>query len=411
MSTRVKQVDQLKERVIRRVDEMKDEAIELLADMVKADSINPPGDTRKMADVIIKKAKTFTENYEVVSAEEMAPNVFITLNPGAKPQLLYNGHMDTVPVGGKENWQVDPFGAHIEGNLMYGRGVADMKGGDAAMLMAAKALQLENIPLKGSLVLNFVSDEETGGARGAQYLMDNNFYSSDMVVVGEVTNKNRVATVEKGVVIYNLSTKGRTAHAATPWVGVNAIEKMVKILYRLHGRLTEAFKSRPSGILPPATLNFGTIQGGVSFNVVADACSVAIDRRTLPGETVESVTQEMREIIDEVKKEDPEVETTLQVVIAAPAFETSHDEPICQFAKKTLEELNFPTEFVGYEYASDGRIFAAKGIPTILIGPGTGQQPHTPNEHLELDQYIDAIKIYALLAVNALGVRQRYGCI
>jgi len=396
-------MDDSKRRVLRRIDELKDEAIELLADLVKADSVNPPGDTRKVIDVLVRKAKTFTQNYEVVASDETAPNIFIALNPGGRPQLLYNGHLDTVPIGEESSWEVAPFGAHVDGNLMYGRGVADMKGGDAAMLMAAKALELEEVPLKGSLVVNFVSDEETGSARGAQYLMENNFYSPDMVVVGEITNGNSIAIAEKGVVVYLLSTTGRTAHASTPWAGVNAIEKMVKILYRLHLRLNEAFKTRPSGSLPPATINFGTIQGGVSFNVVADACNVLIDRRILPSETVESATQEIQRIIDEVKKEDPEVEATLQVLGTGPPFETSPDQIICKLAKKTLEELNLPSEFVGYEQVSDGRVFAEKGIPTILIGPGIAQQAHTPNEHLELDQYMDAIKIYALLAINALA--------
>lgn len=396
-------MDTLKEKVMKRVDEIKDEAIELLADLVKADSVNPPGDTRKVMAVVLRKVKTFTHNYEVVASDETTPNIFITLNPGGRPQLLYSGHMDTVPIGEKDRWEVDPFGGHIKGNLIYGRGAADMKGGDAAMLMAMKVLQLEKVPLKGSLVLNLASDEETGGTRGVKYLMNNNFYSPDMVVVGEITNKNRIAIVEKGAVVYGLSTRGRIAHAGTPWAGVNAIEKMVKLLYRLQLRLTEAFKTRPSGLLSPATINIGTIQGGVSFNVVADACRVLIDRRMLPGETFDSATQEIQGIIDEVKKEDPEVEATLAMLASGSAFETSPEQLICQLAQRTLEELNLPAEFVGYDHVSDGRIFAERGIPTILIGPGSVLQAHAPNEHLELDQYLDAIKIYALLAVNALS--------
>jgi succinyl-diaminopimelate desuccinylase len=286
---------------------------------------------------------------------------------------------------------------------MYGRGVADMKGGVGAMLMAAKALARETVPLTGSLVINFVGDEEIGGARGAGYLMENGHYSPDMVVVGEITNNNGIAIGEKGVVIFSLSTKGRTAHASTPWAGVSAIEKMVKILYRLQERLGEAFKTRDSGILPPASMNIGTIQGGVSFNVVADSCDVVIDRRTLPGETPESVMQEMQDIIDEVKREDPDVDATLQLMGSGNPFETSPDEKICRIAKKTLDELGMNSDFVGYEQVSDGRFFADKGIPTILIGPGIARRAHTPDEHLELDQYIDAIKIYALLAMNALG--------
>lgn len=396
-------MNEIKERVIKRVDELKDEAIELLADLVKADSVNPPGDMRKVADVIVNKARTFTQNSEIIAADETVPNIFITLNPDSRPQLLYNGHMDTVPTGDKSNWKFDPFGAVIEGNLMYGRGVADMKGGVGAMLMAAKALAVESVPLKGSLVVNFVGDEEIGGARGAGYLMDSGHYSPDMVVVGEITNNNGIAIGEKGVAIFSLSTKGRTAHASTPWAGVSAIEKMVKILYRLQERLGEVFKTRDSGILPPASMNIGTIQGGVSFNVVADSCDVVIDRRTLPGETPESVTQEIQDIIDEVRREDPDIDATLQLMGSGNPFETSPDEKICRIAKKTLDEMGMNSDFVGYEQVSDGRFFADKGIPTILIGPGIARRAHTPDEHLELDQYIDAIKVYALLAMNALG--------
>ena len=386
---------------------MEKEAIRLLSDLVKADSVNPPGDTRRAMDVILRKTRSFTENYDVVSSDDIAPNVFITLNPGARPQLLYNGHLDTVPIGDEKQWQFNPFGAQIEDNRMYGRGVADMKGGVAAMLMAAKVLESEKIPLKGSLVLNFVSDEETGGTRGTRYLMEKDLYSPDMVVVGEITNRNGIAIAEKGAVTYNLTTKGRTAHASTPWVGVNAIEKMVKILYRLNMILSERLKMRPSGILPPATMNIGMIKGGIASNIVPDKCSIRLDRRILPGESVESVTKEIQDVIDEIKQEDGDIEANLRVLGSGAPFETSPNEMICQIAKKTLEELKLPSEFVGFEQVSDGRLFAEKGIPTILIGPGIAKQAHTPDESLELDQYLEAIKIYSLLGINVLGIIER----
>lgn len=395
-------MDDLAERLLERIDGIQEEAVELLAEMVKAQSVNPPGDTRNVMEVVLRKARTFTENCEVVALEETAPNVFITLNPGGRPQMLYNGHLDTVPIGDAAQWETAPFGAVVRGNLMVGRGVADMKGGCAAMLMAAKVLALEKVPLKGSLVVNFVSDEETGGLRGAEYLMKNGFYSPDMVVVGEITNRNRIATAEKGIVIFALATKGRTAHASTPWVGVNAIEKMVKILERIQTRLKESLRNRSAGSLPAATINLGTIQGGVSFNVVPDSCSALIDRRILPTETVASATEEIQKIIDELKFEDPEIDATLEILGAGAPFETPPDARICRLAQETLRALHLPDAFVGYEQVSDGRFFAEKGIPTILIGPGFAKVAHTPNEQLELDQFIDSIRIYSLLALRAL---------
>ena len=396
-------MDDRKERILKRIEEMRGEAIELLAELVKAPSVNPPGDTREVAEAILRKARTFTDHCERVAVEEPAPNVFVTLNPGGRPQLLYNGHMDTVPVGEASQWQFDPFGAVIRQNVMYGRGVADMKGGCAAMLMAAKVLAVEQVPMMGSLVVNLVSDEETGGGRGAAYLMANGFYSPDMVVVGEITNRNGIAIAEKGVVVYSLTTKGRAAHASTPWVGINAIDKMVKILHRMQGRLAEDLKTRPSGMLPPATINTGTIQGGVSFNVVADSCHALIDRRILPSETVESATREIQSILDELEVDDPEIKADLQILGSGKPFETSPDASICKLAKQTLEELGLPGEFVGYEQVSDGRFFAEKGIPTIIIGPGTAKVAHTPDENLELDQFLDSIRVYSLLAARALA--------
>ncbi len=369
-----------RQRLLQRVEALREEAVEFLAEMVRAESVNPPGDTRKVSDVVLRKVKDFSDRYEVVTADDSAPNLFVTLNPGGRPQLLYNGHLDTVPVGDASRWRVDPFGAVIEGGIMYGRGVADMKGGCAAMIMASKALHQEGIPLKGSLVVNLVSDEETGGGRGAGFLMQQEYYDPDMVVVGEMTNRNRIAASEKGVVVMALTTRGKAAHGSTPHLGVNAIEKMVEVLHHLHRRLRPILHGRPSGILSPPTFNVGTIQGGVSFNVVPDSCSVLIDRRTLPGEDPDEACEEIRRLVREVEARDPELEATLEVLGSGPSFETSPDEHICRIATETLEELGMPSELVGYDQVSDGRFFAAEGIPTILIGPGTVEAAHAANE-------------------------------
>jgi len=395
-------MENLKQKVLQRIDSMQDEAIGFLADLVKAESINPPGDTRPVMAVIENKLKEFGQSYEIVKAREDMPNILVSFNEGARPQLLYNGHIDTVPIGEESAWEVDPLGAVIQDGVMIGRGVADMKGGVGAMLMAAKALSLEQVPLKGSLVLNFVSDEETGGDNGVGYLMKHDYLSPDMVVVGEITNRNSIAISEKGVAVFSLTTRGRTAHASTPWAGINAIEKMVKILHTLQVQLIDRFDERPSGVLPPASMNVGTIQGGISFNVVADSCNVLLDRRTLPGETAKSARDEILEVISTLQQEDPDINASLDLLGSGDPFETLPDTEICRIARRTMVELDLNPDCVGYEQVSDGRYFAEKGIPTILIGPGIAQQAHTPNEQLELDQYLEAINIYAVLAINTL---------
>jgi succinyl-diaminopimelate desuccinylase len=397
-------IEDIKAAVLNRIDESRNEAVELLVKLVQADSSNPPGDTRKAADVIVKAAGSFTENCKIISKEDVAPNIFITLNPGKKPQLLYNGHLDTVPPGDDSHWEVGPFSGEIRNNSVFGRGALDMKGGVAAMMMAAKALSQERAPLKGSLVLNFVSDEEVGAIRGTQFLMDNNHYSPDMVVVGEPTLSNRISLCEKGIVIMGLTVKGRAAHASMPWLGVNAIDKTVKILYAINSKVGEKLKDRPTGVLTQSTINVGKIQGGMAFNIVPEICETQIDRRILPSETVESAVAEIQQVIDELKKEDPEIDATLSCYGAALPFNTNPSEYICRKARETLEELHIPVEPVGFAAVCDGRIFADKGIPTIIIGPGLAAETvHGLNEYLEIDEYIQAIKVYALLAINALS--------
>ena len=391
----------IKTEVCEAIDGMRDEIVEFLANLVKAKSINPPGDTRQAARVIQEKLREFDLEAEIVAVDEDKPNILARINPGKSPELLFNSHIDTVPIGELDQWKYDPLGAEIVEGTMYGRGVADAKSSVVAMIMAAKAIMEMNVNLKGTLVINPVSDEEVGGFKGAKYILDEGYINPDFVVIGEQTD-NQIAIVEKGIIWFTIKTIGKTAHASTPWDGVSAIQNMVKLLTLVEDRIGTKIKTQSHPLTPPPSMNIGTIKGGVKTNVVADSCEVTIDRRFLPQENPDSVTKEFTDIIKELEGTDPNFKAEFQVPLIGAPINTSPDEKIVNIAQQVCSSLNLRSELIGYKQASDGRFYSEKGIPTIILGPSDPKVGHTPNEHVKLDAVITATKIYALLAINAL---------
>ncbi len=336
--------------------------------------------------------------------DEDKPNIVAKLGADRsekKLELLYNSHVDTVPVGEIEKWKHEPFGAEIENGKMYGRGIADAKGSVAGMVMAAKAIADSNIELNGRLVINPVSDEEVGGFKGAKHVLDSGEINPDYAVIGEITT-NKIAIAEKGLVWFKITTEGRTAHASTPWDGINAIDKMINLLKMIDNKVVQQLKQRKHPLTPPPSMNIGMISGGVKTNVVADKCEVTIDRRILPNETIEGATKELQDVIDNMKKQDPEFKANMEVLLTGSPIETSQDSPIVTMTQEVCKSRGISDKPEGYLQASDGRFYAEKGIPTILLGPGLAELAHSPDEWINIEEVVEATRIYSLLATKVL---------
>ena len=144
------------------------------------------------------------------------------------------------------------------------------------------------------------------------------------------------------------------------------------------------------------------ITGGVKTNVVADKCEVTIDRRILPNETIEGATKELQDVIDEMKKQDPDFNAKMEVLLTGSPIETSQDSPIVKMAQEVCSSRGISDKPEGYLQASDGRFYAEKGIPTILLGPGLAELAHSPDEWIDPEEVIEATKIYSLLAAKVL---------
>jgi succinyl-diaminopimelate desuccinylase len=398
MSISEKHIDLINQSVA----EMESEITDFLVSFVQAQSINPPGDTTAAARVVTEKLGAFDSPYEVHSFDDTRPNIILRAGTNNGTRLCFNSHMDTVPVGETGKWSHDPFGGEIVGGMLYGRGSADAKGCGAAMLMAARALEKAGIRLSGGLDVAIVSDEETGGSMGTQYLLEQGTLKPDAAIIGEITS-NQVAIAEKGMLVFVLTTGGRTAHASTPWEGVSAISHMAKLMCAIEETLGESFAGRRHPLTPPPSFNFGIIEGGVAINVVPDECRLTMDRRTLPGESLEEAEREIENIIERLKREDSTFEADCSVLYRANSFETRANSEFVASVTRVCDRMGLKSEPIGYQQVSDGRFFAERGIPTVLVGPGTAELAHTPDEHVPVAAVIEAVKLYALAAIEIVG--------
>jgi len=378
--------------------------IGFLAGLVRAESVNPPGDTRKVMELIASRLRAASVDFQVLGDEPRKPNLIARLGAG-RPELLFTSHMDTVPVGNVKAWRYPPLGAEIVGTRLHGRGAADAKASLAAMVAAMESV-VQILPLHGTLTLTAVSDEEVGGVKGTEYLVDRGLLRPDQVVVGEIT-ENRLATAEKGVVWLRIVTHGRAAHGSTPWEGANAISAMLRVLQAIEDRIGTRLAALSHPLTPPPSLCIGTIRGGVATNVVPDWCEATLDRRTLPNESLAEAIGEVERVVAELQQADPGLQADVEILQAGPPVETPVDTPLVRTAQGVARELGLSPEPVGYQQASDGRFFAEQGIPTILFGPGDPALAHTPQESVDVNDVVTAAKFYALLALRLLGEPDR----
>jgi len=378
----------------------KEELTQLLQDLVRLPSVNPPGKEALVADYLTDWARR--EGFDVTSDEVMPgrPNVYITLGGNAEgPRLLFNTHMDVVPEG--SGWFSDPFGGQIIGDKLYGRGSADTKGSLAAMLLCAKTLRTNLSSLKGSLTIAAVCDEEDAG-KGTLHSLAKGL-TADFAIVGEPTEL-KVVTAAKGSVTFQISIRGKAAHSSVPKEGVNAICKMSHIIHRLEDYSNE-LSARSNPLLGCPTVSVDVIEGGSSPWIVPESCKIIIDRRTLPGENEETVQRELKDLLTETAKDDPELVYELKNYQNAPAAQVGKDEPIARIA---LDEVARATGLhmdpSGLSGTTDARFLINEShIPTIIFGPGSLSLAHQANEYVSINEVHLASIILSRIAAKTLS--------
>ena len=373
--------------------------IDRLAKLVGAESENPPGNEARVGEIATEMCEALGLKVDVYEAVPGRPNLIARWEGDPGPTLGYCSHLDVVPAGDRLLWTIDPYAAHIDDGKMFGRGSSDAKGPIAAALEAVTVLQSSGFTPRGCIELELVSDEESGGFKGAGYLAEQGIIRPDIAIVGEPTLL-RVVRAQRGIAWSRIVTKGVAAHGSAPERGVNAIDHMAAIVRELKASLPDITHPVVGG----PTISIGTIHGGEKLNIIPASCVIEIDRRTIPGETNEDVIAQFEAAIERARSDHPDIDARVEIVDSGMPFEVDQSSELVQaMASAAAEATGRETEIIGFRGASDARFLVEVGAETIVFGPGDIAVAHTAREFIDLDGLADGAIAYALAFARLLG--------
>lgn len=388
--------------ITRAVATRRDEIVEFLRQVVRIPSVT--GQEAEVGAVIADKLRELGIEVRVVEAIPGRPNVLGIWSGAPGPRLVFNGHMDVVPPGPSDEWEVDPWSAELVGDRIYGRGTVDMKSGLCASIMAVAVLKDMGFHPRGSVLLTCVCDEEVGGKYGTCYLLENGLIQGDFGINCEATNR-RIEIAHKGILRATVTVRGKAIHGSRPWLGVDAIEKAVRAINELYAH-RDVIKSRRHALLGYPTLVVGTVHGGTCPNMIPSKCEFTVDRRLIPGETHDSAEAEIADILERLAREDPEFRAAMEITNRRPILDVPEDSVVVRALKESVRELTGAEPEVGGKDAGTDAslIMAATGMPMPIYGPGNYLRGSlAPNEYVEVDDLLLATRVYALSIVKLLG--------
>ena len=406
----------LTDRISSLVDARFDEEVAFLAELVKVPSDNPPGDCAPHAEVtasLLEKLGFTVSRHPVPKAVveaagmKTATNIVARRTYGAGgPVIALNVHGDVVPPG--EGWTADPYGAEIRDGWMYGRGVAVSKSDFASYAFAILALEKAGVALNGTLELHGTWDEEAGGEIGPKWLLDEGIVEPDLAIAAGFSYA--VVDAHNGCLHLEITVEGRSAHAAMPFTGVDALEAASGVLNGLYAfrKSLAATVSATPGIGSPQ-LTVGLISGGINTNVVPDKVTMRLDRRMIPEENPEAVEAELRGVVEGAMRAYPAARAGVKrILLARPLTPLAGSEKLSgALCRRATEVFGVPVGVNGVPLYTDARHYSDAGIPIVLYGAGprtiTEANAHRADERLPLDDLRKATKVMALALADLLG--------
>jgi len=366
------------------------------------------GEERAVMAEVMRWCSLLNLPFELLESDPDRPNVVVTVgDPSAGPLVVMNGHLDTVPVSDLLAWRTGPYDptVSVDGKKLFGRGASDMKSSVAVMLHVLEVLR--DVPLRGCVQAHVVSDEETGGAFGTMFLIQEiaagRLPRPDYCLIGEKSDL-KVRNAERGLLAVDVTCFGRASHTAAARVtGVNAIAKAAKAILALEQDID---RYHPAVGKPVISIN--RVQAGVAHNVVPGECTFSIDRRLIPGETRESAVAEIVATLDDITREDPAFRYELDVDPLKdhiPANITEESSPVVRALQAGITEVTGqePEYFVAWAGATDGRFYRQAGIDTVGYGPG-GENAHGANEAVQIDDLVTQARVYVETITRTLSI-------
>jgi len=371
----------------------------LTQEMVRINSINPSlaPEGKGEAKIGAYVAERLNDIGLEVTTHEIEPRrvnvVGVLKGSGSGRALLLNAHMDTV---GVEGMSIDPFGAQICDGRLYGRGSQDMKASLAAMMAAAKALVDADISLAGDLLITAVADEEHSSI-GTEALIQQ--VSAEAAIVTEPTDMH-VCRAHRGFIWYDVETLGRAAHGSRYAEGIDANMRMGRFLAQLDKLEQDLLQRDGHELTGPPSLHAARLRGGKEVSIYAASCTLQMERRTAPGETVEQATAELQEIIDRLAAQDPTFKATIKPTFWRAPFEVDSEAPIVKTLDHALGvRIGHHPEHIGQTFWTDAALLADAGMETVLLGP-KGYGLHSAEEWVDLQSVVDLAYVLAETAIN-----------
>lgn len=359
--------------------------------LVAIDSRNPslvpgaPGETacaRFLGDVL--SAWGFA-----VSVQDVAPgrpNVVARIGPTGRSPLVLNGHLDVV---GTDGMRHEPFSPTLRDGNLFGRGSSDMKSGIAAMCVAAARAAARG-SLSSEIIIAAVCDEEYESI-GTRALIDGGLRASGAII----TEPTRlcVCPAHKGFAWIEVVVRGQAAHGSRYDVGVDAVRHAGLLLSALDRFELDVLTGRTHDLLGRPSLHAAMISGGTGWSTYADKCTLRIERRTIPGETTESVVDEISALCAELSRTRPTFQASVSLVCAQPPSDLAVDAPLTRAVVAATQQHALEGTVEGLSCWTDAALFNAAGIPALCFGPGDIARAHSAEEWVECDQIEQATSV------------------
>lgn len=445
------------------VNELEKEVVKLLSDLIKFNTVNPPGNELEVAKFLAEKLSEEGFKPEIIETDKGRGNLITRIKGvGEKPSLLLLSHLDVVPANPKE-WSIDPFSGIIKDGFVWGRGALDCKSLVASEAMVMIMLSRSNFKPKGDLIFAATADEEKGGHKGVKWLIENNLekIKADYVInegggFSFKTKKGRiflVQTSEKTAFFVRIKSKGKPGHGSVPNVTDNALIKMAEVIKRLGtyrsrivitptvklfineflkdkglkgilfsklitnplladiilNRFDETYKETVEFLRAMLRMTIAPtiVHGGIKENVIPSECECTFDCRLLPGQTREYLISELKKALKGIK------EIEIHVPKVNEAIESPIDTDLFKTILKTLREFEPNCSIVPYMVtgATDSRYFRRLGSICYGFHPIKPDMPlgtfmkmiHGINERIAIKDLIFGTKVLYKLVKNFLS--------
>ncbi|MEU1664866.1 ArgE/DapE family deacylase [Streptomyces sparsogenes] len=356
--------------------------VRLLSRLISLDSVNPdlvPGGAGEAAIAAFCGSWLAARGFEIHRLEKRPGRpslVAIARGTGGGHSLMLNGHLDTVGLAGYDG---DPLDPRISDGKLYGRGAFDMKGGIAAMMAAATRATAHG-PLRGDVILACVADEEHGSL-GTEEVLES--FTADAAIVTEPSHLE-VTLAHKGFAWFDVEIEGHAAHGSRPDLGIDAIAKAGHFLVALEDLGKRLAQGPAHPLLGTGTVHASVIHGGEEPSTYPAHCRITLERRTVPGESADTVEHELTAVLGHLAATVPDFRYRLTRGVHREPFEADPRSPIVRTLTHHAEQtLGHPPTVRAEPFWTDCALLDRAGIPCLLFGVD-GEGAHAATEYVDL---------------------------